>query len=324
MGELDRNRGLGRFLEEPLRGEAQELVGDVIARLRREGAGVARTLYVSGAEGRLVGALSPFDLLLAPKDAALAECAKRPGATAQPGEDQERVALRAIRQGLDEVPVVDASGRLVGVLPAGALLAILHDEHTEDVHRLAGIRREEGRARSALEDPLLRQARDRLPWLLVGLAGSALATFVMARFEAALEARVALAFFVPGIVYLADAIGTQTEAIVVRGLSLSHAPLRALLRRELGAGLLIGLVLGALVLPAVWLAFGDPRLALVVAGTVLAAGTAASTLGLLLPWALARLGTDPAFGSGPLATIVQDVLSLLIYLGLAHALLTAG
>jgi magnesium transporter len=324
MSHVARSEGLHHFLEEPLRGTPQERVGEVVERLRRRGTGHGGSLYVIDSEGRLLGVTSAFDLLLADRDAPLSGCMKQAAASAHPEEHQERVALRAIRHGLDEMPVVDASGRLLGVVPAAALLAILHEEHTEDLHRLAGIRREEGRARSALEEPLGRQARDRLPWLVVGLAGSALATFVMARFEAALEARVALAFFVPGIVYLADAIGTQTEAIVVRGLSLSHLPLRTLFGHELRAGVLIGFVLGALVLPAVWLTFGDFRLALVVASALLAAGTAASTLGLLLPWILARLGTDPAFGSGPVATVIQDVLSLLIYLGLARAFLAVG
>ena len=140
-----------------------------------------------------------------------------------------------------------------------------------------------------------------------------LATFIVARFEAALSEKVAIAFFVPGLVYLADAIGTQTEAVAVRGLSLSHAGLAHLIGGELRTGLLIGLVLGAITLPAVWLAFGDWQLALAVTVALLAAGGVATSIGLILPWLLQRLGTDPAYGSGPLATIIQDVLSILIY-----------
>ena len=136
-----------------------------------------------------------------------------------------------------------------------------------------------------------------------------------------METQIAIAFFVPGLVYLADAIGTQTEAIVVRGLSLSHAPLGPLLGRELRTGLLIGLVLGVLVLSLVWLVFGDLRLAGSVALAVLFAGGAATTIGLVLPWSLDRAGIDPALGSGPLATVIQDVLSLLIYFAVVSALL---
>jgi magnesium transporter len=192
-------------------------------------------------------------------------------------------------------------------------MAILRGEHIEDLHRLAGIQRENAQARHAIEAPPTRRARDRLPWLLVGFLGSFLATFVMSRFEHLLEARLAVAFFVPGIVYLADAIGTQTEAIAVRGLSLSRASLRHLLAGELRTGSLIGAVLGALSFPAVWLAFQDVWLALAVALAILTAGMTATTIGLLFPWVLASAGKDPAFGSGPVATIIQDVLSLLIY-----------
>jgi magnesium transporter len=148
-----------------------------------------------------------------------------------------------------------------------------------------------------------------------------LAAAVLARFERVLESKIAVAFFVPGIVYLADAIGTQTEAIVVRGLSLSHLPLRRLLADEVRTGLLIGCTLGALAFPMVFFTFGDARLAGSVAAAIVMAGAVATTIGLLLPWLLQQNGLDPAFGSGPVATIIQDVLSLLIYFGVVGAMM---
>jgi magnesium transporter len=139
------------------------------------------------------------------------------------------------------------------------------------------------------------------------------ATAVVAFFERALVQNVAIAFFVPGLVYLAGAIGTQTEMVAVRGLSLSHSKLPHLIGGELRTGLMIGMVLGSITFPAVWLVFGDIRLAAAVAGSVFFAGGMATTIGLFLPWLLQQAGSDPAYGSGPLATIIQDVLSLLIY-----------
>jgi magnesium transporter len=156
---------------------------------------------------------------------------------------------------------------------------------------------------------------------LLGLAGSMLATYIVARFETALSMSPAIAFFVPGLVYLADAIGTQSEAVAVRGLSLSHARLSSLVGGEVRTGLMIGLVLGGLTFPCVWLAFGDLQLAVAVAGALLAAGCIATTIGLLLPWLLGRLGSDPAYGSGPLATIIQDLLSLLTYFAIVSAVI---
>ena len=164
------------------------------------------------------------------------------------------------------------------------------------------------------------RARHRLPWLLVGLAGSLIAAFVMSRFERILEHQLAVAFFVPTIVYLADAIGTQTEAIAVRGLSLGRLPLGRLLVGEMRTGLLIGATLALLALPIVTLMF-DGRLGMSVALAILIAGGVATTLGLVLPWVLQRLGSDPAFGSGPLATIIQDVLSIAIYFAIVTRLM---
>jgi magnesium transporter len=261
----------------------------------------------------LAGILSAAELLTLPADRPVGEAMRRDFPRVDAEADQERVASLALHHVLDAVPIVDRGGRLLGVVPASALLHILRREHVEDLHRIAGIGRESHRAREAIEAPPLRRARHRLPWLVIGLFGSMLATFIVARFEQALSEKVAIAFFVPGLVYLADAIGTQTEAVAVRGLSLSHAGLARLIGGELRTGLLIGLVLGALTFPAVWLAFGDWQLALAVTVALFAAGGVSTSIGLLLPWLLQKLGTDPAYGSGPLATIIQDVLSLLIY-----------
>jgi magnesium transporter len=227
--------------------------------------------------------------------------------------DQERVANVALRHHVTAVPVADSAGRFLGVVPAQALLQILRHEHVEDLHRMAGIRREGLQARHALEATPVRRARDRLPWLLVGLAGSMVATAVVDGFEHTLQAQLAVAFFMPGLVYLTDAIGTQCEAITVRGLSTTHQPAGKLLWGELRTGLLLGAVLGALVFAGVLAAYQNVRLALAVGGTVVTAGLTACTVGVGLPWLLNRLGRDPAFGSGPLGTIIQDVLTLLIY-----------
>jgi len=291
---------------------SEETVGAVIEKLRSATYDFAGAVHVIDSASRLIGVVPIEALLAAPANARLAELAVK-AATVDPDTDQEHVASVAIYHGMSSVPVVDAEQRLLGVVPPQALLEVLRHEHVEDLHRLAGIRRETMRARSALEAPPQRRARDRLPWLVVGLVGSALATYVVSSFEHALTAQIAVVFFVPGIVYLADAIGTQTEAIAVRGLSLSRSPLLQLIGGELRTGLLIGLALSVLTFPLIWLAFDNVKLALAVGLSLLAASAVATTLGLVLPWLLARLGRDPAFGSGPVATIIQDVLSLLIY-----------
>lgn len=278
------------------------------------------TIYVLDDRGRLAG-IVPIARLYAARPEDRIEAILRSRVTSVTADtDQERVASLAIIHGLTAVPVTDDEYRLIGVVPPPALYSVLRHEHVEDLHRLAGIRRENHQAQNAIEAPPMRRVRDRLPWLLVGLAGSVLATGVVAWFESELQSKLAIAFFVPGIVYLADAIGTQTEAIAVRGLSLSHEPIGNLIWGELRTGFIIGLVLGALSLPMIWVVFGDFYLGLSVALALVAAGMAASTIGLVFPWLLAKLGKDPALGSGPIATIVQDLLSLVIYFGIAATL----
>jgi magnesium transporter len=291
----------------------EETAAGVLSRLQGNVFDYADTIYVIDDASRLLGMVPMTRLLAAAPHHLLRDILREPCPTVFPATDQETVASLAIINGLAAVPVVNEHRRLLGVVPPQALLEVLRHEHVEDLHRFAGIRHYDLQARTAMESPPIRRARDRLPWLLVGLMGSMLATFIMSRFEQALQAQMAIAFFVPGLVYLADAIGTQTEAIAVRGLSLSHEPLSRLIVGELRTGFIIGLALGALTFPAVWLIFDDVRLAVAVSLALLVAGSAATTVGLLFPWILFRLGKDPAFGSGPIATITQDVLSLVVY-----------
>jgi magnesium transporter len=270
--------------------------------------------------GVLHGVVSLVDLFAAKPEASIGSIARLDWPRAGPSDDQEIVAARAFHAHVPCVPIVAGGGALLGVVPASSLLSIARQEHVEDLHRLAGIRREAVHVRGELRASPGRQAQRRLPWLLFGLVGSLGAAGIVSGFESVLASNMALAFFVPMIVYLADAIGTQTEAVVVRALSLGSFSLRELLWGELLTGAVIGTALGALALPAVALLFGDLRIAIAVGLSILAAGTVATTIGLLLPWTLHRCGSDPALGSGPVATIIQDMLSILIYFALAIAI----
>lgn len=292
--------------------KGDDTVGTAVQILGAHPHGASR-VYVSDESGVAIGSVPIATLAGAPRDTRLLRLAQPHTVVAPPDMDQEHVAALAADNNLSEVPVIDASGRLVGVVTPQTIIAVMRQEHVEDMHKLAGIVHQTNYAAHALEFSPWRRVRDRLPWLIVGLVGSALAAVVMAGFEATLSANLTVAFFVPGIVYLADAIGTQTEAVAVRGLSLTHAPLSSILARELSAGLLIGLILAALAAPVIAVWSGSHRLAFAVSASIVAAGGAATSIGLLLPWTLSRMGYDPAFGSGPVATIIQDVLSLIVY-----------
>ncbi len=291
-------------------------VSSVIEALRREAQESTQAVYVVDGEGRFLGRVSLGRLLAAANETRVSEILEEAPFRAHPDEDQEKIANRAVRHGLAEVPVVDSTGKFVGVITAKSLLGILYHEHTEDIHLLAGIRREATQAREAIEAPPTRRMRHRLPWLLVGLAGSVVATLVVSHFEPLIKECVSLAFFVPGLVYLADAIGTQTEAITIRGLSVSRLSFLQLFMQEAGSGVLIGGVLALAAFPLIGFSLSNFDIAAAVSLSLFAASAIASSIGLLFPWALSRLGQDPALGSGPLATVIQDVLSLLVYFGI--------
>ncbi len=288
-------------------------VGEVRDQIRTTNFETADLILLTDPAGRYLTAVELRSLVENGDATTLHDLARTDWPCVPSATDQEEAAAVAIRNNVTVLPVTDGEGRPIGVLSARTLIDILGHEHREDVHRIAGILREREGARHALEDPPLRRVALRLPWLLTGLALSSAATGVMASFEAALQSNVMIAFFIPAIVYLADAVGTQTEAIAVRGLPTRDRPLVVLLWSEVLTGGTIGLVLGVLAFAAVWLAFGNLAVAIGVGVSLLAAGTLASGIGLLFPWVLSKIGLDPAFGAGPVATIVQDVLTIVIY-----------
>jgi magnesium transporter len=260
-------------------------------------------------------------LFAADGNVSLSALIRRDWPTVTPETDQEHAAERASAAGVGVLPVVTNDGRAIGVVPPPVLLDVLAREHREDMHRLVGILRERDGALHALEDPPLQRIARRLPWLLVGLVMSTAATAVMAGYESALHANIAIAFFIPALVYLTDAIGTQTEAIAVRGLSLRKKPLAYILSTEILTGGAMGLALGAVAFFGIWAIFGSATIGFGVGLSLGVAGTLASATGLLLPWSLSRLDIDPAFGSGPVATILQDALTILTYFIVMTALL---
>lgn len=267
---------------------------------------------------RLCGLIRIEDLLVAPDEVTARELMDNEPPVVAPGLDQEQAAWKAVQHEDAALAVVDGEGRFLGIIPPHRLLGILLAEHEEDLARLGGFLKQSDRARTTSEEPVLRRFLHRLPWLMLGLGGAILAAQIVGGFERQLSELVLLAFFVPGIVYLADAVGTQTETVVVRGLSLG-IPIRRVLGRESLTGLMIGLTLALVAWPIIGWLWGDEKVALGVALSIFAASSVASLVAMILPWVLDRLDIDPAFGSGPLATVIQDLLSILIYFAIVTA-----
>lgn len=169
------------------------------------------------------------------------------------------------------------------------------------------------------EEDVIRERVDhliehRVPWLVLGMMGGLLATMIISKYEAILSADLRLAFFIPVIVYLSDAVGTQTETIYVRALS-SGKPVNFLkyISKEIavgsGLGIIAGVFLGAFA--TYWL--GSLAIGATIGITMVINLSLSPILAIFIPSMLYKRHADPALGSGPVATIIQDLISLLVY-----------
>jgi magnesium transporter len=301
------------------RATADTLVSEVIQSLQGQRFECADTVFVTDAAGRLEGIVRINDLF-SNSDRLIGEIMELEHEAVRSGDDQEQIAVLAMRLNMIVVPVVDKEERLLGAVPPEALFRILRDEHMEDIQRLAGIAPHDRGPVDALHAPLFDRFRRRFPWLVFGLFASSIITFVMAGFEESLSTNIAVAFFVPALVYIAGAIGTQAVSVAVQGLSTESVSIKKLLQDELSVGVAIGASLGLISSVLIFAAFGDSMLSLAVGLAVLSGGTVSALAGFGLPWVFKHFGSDPTLGSGPICTIIQDVSSLLIYFVLVGAL----
>jgi magnesium transporter len=277
----------------------------------------ASHLYLVSADSTLAGQVPIEKLLAADPNARLDSLRGAPPIEVRPDDNAEMVALLAVERHDADVAVVDSERKLLGAIPIGRLLALLHEEHVDEILRRAGVAATHPTPRQAHET--LRAFRARVPWLAIGLLGGMLAGGVASLFEESLKREVTLAFFLPLVVYMADAIGTQTETVLVRQMAYGPVQLLKQLWREGLLGVMMGVAIGGAAGIGLWLWDGRRHIATIVSLTILASAIVATLVASLLPWCLARLGFDPALASGPVATVLQDLLSVAIYLGIATA-----
>jgi magnesium transporter len=272
--------------------------------------------------GRELQGLVPMQRLLsAPDGQTMAGLMDDDPPVVEPHADQERAAWRMVEHGESSVAVVDRQGRFVGLISPHRMLAVLLSEHDEDLARIGGYLKSASGARRAVEEGIRDRLWHRLPWLLFGLLGAMLSAVIVGAFEEQLNDVLLLAFFLPGIIYLADAVGTQTETVVIRGFSVGMR-VRSAALREIVTGPIIGAMIGAAFFAFALIGWGDADVALAVGLALMAACSIASAVAVLVPWTLQRAGVDPAFGSGPVATVIQDLLSIAAYLAIATPIAT--
>lgn len=258
-------------------------------------------------------------ILSARPNMALADLTEDSFRTIHARQPEADVAYQFNQYHLISAPVVDDHDRLVGVITIDDAMAVLDEEHEEDMLRLAGVNDE-----SHVSDGPVTTARQRLPWLVINLFTASLSAIVISRFEGTIERLVALASLMPIVASTGGIAGTQSLAVAVRSLAardLNSSNAARVVRRELFAGMLNGIGLAIILGSAGTLLFGDPKLGGVLGMAMIANQIVAALGGVLVPLSLDRLGLDPALASGTFVTTLTDVMGFFAFLGLATVVL---
>jgi magnesium transporter len=273
-------------------------------------------LYVVDRSGVLMGIVGLRDLIVAPPDAPVENIMHRDVISVPVGTDQEEVARLMQHYDLLALPVVDAGGKLAGVINYDDIVDVIEEEATEDIYRLANVPDGDLQVWS----PLRLSMRRRLPWLVLNLGTAFLAAFVISLFEGTISRLAVLAVFQSVVAGLGGNSGTQTLAIMVRGMALGEIQFRDARRallREAGLGVMHGAIVGLLVALGAWLWRGIPALGLVIGLAMMGNLVAAALAGTLVPLTLKALKLDPALASSVIVTMFTDVVGFGLFLGLA-------
>ncbi len=267
---------------------------------------------------RPVGYVTLGRLLSQPRAAMLADLLEPSFRTFSVHDQEGDVAYAFNQYHLISAPVVDADGRLVGVITIDDAMTVLDEEHEEDYLRFAGV------GETSLGDRVFTTMRGRFPWLLINLVAANISASVIAQFETTIQQIVLLAILMPIVASMGGNAGTQSLAVAVRALAtrdLTSANAWRVVRREALVGVLNGLAFGAImgVVVAAW--FGEPVIGLVIAVALMLTQIGASVGGVLIPIALEKLGVDPAVASGPFLTTTTDIVGFFVFLGIATMVL---
>lgn len=293
-------------------------VGDVIDFLR---AGPALTtdfweVFVVDPGHHPVGTCMLSWLLRAPRDIAVADVMQREQTLIPVDMDQEEVALRFQKYALISAAVVDASGRLVGMITVDDVVHIIQEEAGEDALLLSGA------GEGDINEPIRDSFAARVRWLVANLFTALVASGIIAAFGAAIEAMVALAVLMPIVASIGGNAGTQTMAVAVRALAtnqLTRSNTMRTIRREILLALMNGATIAVLIGIGAWLVFSSPMLGVVIASAMVINVLVAGLAGVLVPVILERLNQDPAVASSVFVTMITDSIGFLAFLGLAVA-----
>lgn len=279
-------------------------------------------VYVVDRAQKLHGVVSVKEVFRRPKSTTVASIMKRQLITALPQTHQERVALLALHHHIKAIPIVDRRMKLLGVVSSDMILHILHRESVEDILRFGGVFHPKTAFDDVLKIPLFTSLKHRLPWLVLGLFGGLLTATILGQFETLLSQNLILAAFIPLIVYMASAVATQMEAMIIRDLAIN--PRLPFLHYFLHQFLIVALIGGvtSILLYVLLIPFQSNETIRLVLGISMFFAILSSVMtGVIVPYLFGKIKLDPANASGPIGTIIQDLLSVIVYFGAASWLL---
>lgn len=301
-------------------------VDEAISYLRRQARQRLETIYyiyVLDAEQHLLGVVSFRELFAAPPDKTVRDVMRTDIVSVPDDMDQEAVSDVIAQHDLMAVPVVDAEGRIKGIVTIDDIVDVVREEATEDIQKIGGT--------AALDAPylqvgILEMVRKRVGWLAVLFVGSLLTATVISYFEDQIAKAVVLALFIPLIISSGGNTGSQATTLVIRALAIGEVRARDWLLvfwREVQAGLALGAILGligfvrVMVFPPAEPGTPTELIAAVVAVSLVGIVLWGSLIGAMLPFVLRRLGFDPASASAPFVATLVDVTGLVIYFSVA-------
>lgn len=299
-------------------------MSEVVKRLRKIGreAETIYYLYVIDDKDRLVGVLSLRDLLLSPEDEIVENIMFNQVVSVKVSDDQEQVARIIQDYDLLAIPVLDMNGTMQGIVTVDDVMDIIEEETTEDFNEFAAISRgdEDRRKPSPLST-----AKSRIPWIVVLLFLGMITGGLIGIFEETLESVVLLAAFMPIMMGTAGNVGTQSLAVAVRNLTIDDERDKEsfiqTIKNELGAGMIMGLIAGIVMIGIVVVVYGNPVLAFIIAVSMFITVSLATVIGTTIPTIINKFKIDPAVASGPFITTINDSLSLIIYFTIATMLI---
>ena len=295
-------------------------VGEAIDHLRSAGALPEQFYHVILVDPKMhpLGNVTLGRLMSSQRDMPLMSIKEETFRTIPVAQDEEDVAYAFNQYHLISAPVINKDGRLIGVITIDDAMAVLDEEHEEDILRLAGV------GDNRLSDTVLETTRQRFPWLAVNLFTALVASLVIAQFEATIAQFVALAVLMPIVASMGGNAGTQSLTIAVRAIAtkdLTGSNFLRIIRREALVGLINGAMFAVVmgVIGMIW--FGSPQLGYVIALAMVINLLIAGLAGTGVPILLDKIGIDPALASGAFVTTVTDVVGFFAFLGLAALVL---